>query len=157
MVIATATAEEGVNAAFADGYSGMITFRDLPEIGNLSHISDVELPNLYVVILTTTQEEAVGLPWDFVRHYCDPSYRVRMELVTGPERQTLGDEVRRFRESAGLTQKALAQSAGIARITLVRLENGKRTPKLDTLWAIATALELRGGRSAYPAWCLERD
>ena len=44
-------------------------------------------------------------------------------------------------ETAGLTQNALAQAAGIARITLVRLENGKHTPKLDTLRAVATALE----------------
>lgn len=143
MMIAITPNEEGVRAVFADGCHGTIPFRDLPEIGGLSGISAVELPNPFEVILTTTQAETVELPWDFVRHYCDPSYRVRMELIADLERKTLGDEVRRFREAAGLTQKALAHTAGIARVTLVRMENGKHTPKLDTLRAIASALELR--------------
>lgn len=141
MMVAVTPAEEGVNATFADGCVGTIPFRDLPEIGNLAGISSVELPNPYEVIVTTTQEQTVELPWDFVRHYCDPDYQPRMELIAGLERQTLGSRVRGLRESAGLTQKALADSAGIARITLVRLENGKHVPKLETLKAIAAVLE----------------
>ena len=64
-----------------------------------------------------------------------------MELIAELERETLGSRVRGLREAAGLTQEALAQGAGISRITLVRLENGKRIPKLDTLRAVATVLE----------------
>ena len=140
-MIAITPEEDGVKAIFADGRCGVIPYGDLPEIGNLSSISAVELPNPFEVVLRTTQDETVELPWDFVRHYCDPSYRVRMELIADLERQTLGNRVRGFRETAGLSQQALAHSAGIARITLVRLENGKHVPKLDTLRAVAAALE----------------
>ena len=133
--------EEGVQATFADGYSGTVPFRDLPELGSLARIRAVEVPNPYEIILTTTQDLTVELPWDFVRHYCDPGYRPRMELIANLERQALGRRVRGLRESAGLTQKALSQAAGIARITLVRLENGKHAPKLETLKSVATVLE----------------
>lgn len=141
MMISATPVEEGVIAAFADGCSGIVPFRDLPEIENLSCVSSLELPNPYELILTTTRDETVELPWDFVRHYCDPGYQARMELIAALERQTLGSRVRGFRESAGFTQKALADAAGIARVTLVRLENGKHTPKLDTLRAVAAVLE----------------
>ena len=141
MIISVKPTEGGVIATFADGCNGTIPFRDLPEVGSLSCVGAIELPNPYEVIITTTRNETVELPWDFVRHYCDSTYRPRMELIADLERQTLSSRVRELRESAGHTQKALAQAAGIARITLVRLENGKHPPKLDTLRAVAAALE----------------
>ena len=140
MIIAVTPVEKGINASFADGYSGIVPFTDIPEIGDLSKLDAVELPNPYEIILTNTQDERVELPWDFVRHYCDLTYRPRMEMVATKGRQVLGSRVRRLRETAGLTQEALAQAAGIGRITLVRLENGKHVPKLTTLKAIAQVL-----------------
>lgn len=141
MMIAVTPYEDGVGAVFADGCSGTIPYGALPEIGGLSSINAVELPNPYEVILTTTRAETLELPWDFVRHYCDSNYRPRMELIAALERQTLGSRVRDFRETLGLTQKDLAQAAGITRITLVRLENGKHVPKLVTLRAVAAGLD----------------
>lgn len=47
---------------------------------------------------------------------------------------------RRYQESAGLTQLALARAADIGRVTLVRLENGKQCPRFKTLRAVAGAL-----------------
>ena len=141
MIIAVTPVEKGINACFADGYCGIVPFTDIPEVGDPSKLSAVELPNPYEIILTNTQDERVELPWDFVRHYCDRTYRPRMEMVATKGRQVLGSRVRRLRETAGLTQEALAQAAGIGRITLLRLENGKHVPKLTTLKAIARVLE----------------
>ena len=141
MIISVKPAAEGIFATFADGCSGTIPFKELPEVGNLAGIGAIELPNPYEVIFTTTYNETVELSWDFVRHFCDSTYRPRMELIANLERQTLGGRVRECRESAGLSQKSLAQAAGIARITLIRMESGKHPPKLDTLRAVATALE----------------
>ena len=50
--------------------------------------------------------------------------------------------MRRFRESAGLTQEALARAANIGRVTLVRLEKGEQSPRFKTLKSIAQALEI---------------
>ena len=141
MIIAVTPGDRGINASFADGYSGIVPFTDIPEVGDLSNLNAVELPNPYEIILTNTQNERVELPWDFVRHYCDRTYRPRMEMVAAKGRQVLGSRVRRLRETADLTQEALAQAAGIGRITLVRLENGKHVPKLTTLKGIARALD----------------
>jgi transcriptional regulator with XRE-family HTH domain len=58
-------------------------------------------------------------------------------------RQTLGERIRELRESAGLTQEALARAANIGRVTLVRLEKGEQTPRFKTLDAIAKALGIR--------------
>ena len=55
-------------------------------------------------------------------------------------RRTIGGRIRQLRESAGLTQVALAELADIGRVTLVRLERGEQSPKFKTLEAIATAL-----------------
>ena len=56
-------------------------------------------------------------------------------------RRTLGERIRQYRESAELTQEALAHAADIGRVTLVRLEQGKQPPRFKTLTAIAHALE----------------
>ena len=141
MMIAVTPGEDGISASFADGYSGTVPFGDIPAIRDASGLNNVELPNPYEVILTTTQDKRVELPWDFVRHYCDRKYLPRMEMIAAKGRQVLGTRVRAFREAAGLTQESLARSAGIGRVTLIRLENGKHTPKIGTLTAIAQVLE----------------
>ena len=55
-------------------------------------------------------------------------------------RRTIGERIRHFRESAELTQEALARAADIGRVTLVRLEKGSQAPRFKTLTAIAHAL-----------------
>ena len=141
MMIAITPSENGISASFADGYSGTVPFVDIPEIGHRSKLNAIELPNPYEVILTTAQNERVELPWDFIRHYCDRTYRPRMEMIASEGRQVLGARVRACREAAGFTQDTLARTAGIGRATMIRLENGKHVPKLSTLRAISNVLE----------------
>ena len=140
MIIAVTPGQDGINASFADGYSGTVPFKSIPEIRERSGLNAIELPNPYEIILTTTREERVELPWDFVRHYCDQTYRPRMELIAAEGKQVLGARLRDLRETAGMTQEDLATAAGIARATMIRLENGKHAPKLSTLRAIAQVL-----------------
>ncbi len=132
--------ENGVEMSFADGRSGLIPFADLPEVGESAAISSIELPNPYEMVLETADGERIEIPWDFARHYCDESYRPTVEAIAMQGRQTIGERIRRLRESAGLTQEALARGAGIGRITLVRLENGEQSPRFKTLNSIARAL-----------------
>ena len=101
------------------------------------------MPNPYEMILITTLGDRVEIPWDFARHYCDQSYRPTIEAIAIQGRRTLGERIRGFRESAGLTQEALARSADIGRVTLIRLENGEQTLRFRTLEAIAGALGQR--------------
>ena len=132
--------EDGVELHFADGCKGLVPFADVPEVRERVALSGVELPNPYEMILQTVDGEQVEIPWDFARHYCDESYRPTVEAIAMRGRQTLGERVRRLRESAGLTQEALAGAANVGRVTLVRIERGEQSPRYKTLAALAQAL-----------------
>ncbi len=132
--------EDSIEIGFADGARGCIPYKDIPEIEKRTALSSLALPNPYEMVLGTVCGEIVEIPWDFARHYCDASYRPAIEAIAMQGRRTLGERIRGFRESAGLTQAALAQAANIGRVTLVRLEKGEQSPRFKTLDAIAKAL-----------------
>ena len=52
---------------------------------------------------------------------------------------TIADRVRKAREFAGLKQLELAESVGMARTSLARIEQGKSSPRRTTLIAISFA------------------
>ena len=141
MMTTASLLDDGIELSFADGFKGLIPYSDVPEVMKREGIFGLDLPNPYEMILETADGERVELPWDFARHYCDASYRPTVEAIAAMGRQALGERVRRFRESAGLTQQELARSADIGRVTLVRLENGEQSPRFRTLQALARALE----------------
>ena len=132
--------DDGIELSFADGLKGLIPYAEVPEVKTRQGISGLELPNPYEMVLRSAAGESVEIPWDFARHYCDASYRPTVEAIAALGRQTVGERVRRYRESAGLTQMALARAADIGRVTLVRLENGEQSPRFNTLKAVADAL-----------------
>ena len=55
------------------------------------------------------------------------------------------DKVRELRRARGLLQQELADKAGIARQTVVNLENGRHVPDTATLSKLAKALEVSIG------------
>ena len=57
--------------------------------------------------------------------------------------KVFGMVIGRLRVSRGLTQERMSGLAGIARSHLAALESGEKTARLDTLWNIAYALELK--------------
>ncbi len=141
MMMVASLLEGGIELSFADGCTGLIPFDDIPEIEKRTRVARLSLPNPYEMVLETKRGERIELPWDFARHYCDATYRPTVEAIAMRGRQTLSKRIRRLRETAGMTQQALASAAGIGRVTLVRIESGEQTPKYQTLSAIARALE----------------
>ena len=140
MMTAATLLDDGIELGFADGVKGLIPYAEVPEVKTREGISGLELPNPYEMVLQTAGGESVEIPWDFARHYCDATYRPTIEAIAALGRQSIGERVRRYRESAGLTQKALARAAEIGRVTLVRLEKGEQSPRFKTLKAVADAL-----------------
>jgi len=61
------------------------------------------------------------------------------------ENSTLGPRVREHRRRLGLSQSQLAEKAGVNQGYLSSIENGDRTPRQDTLRAIAVALGVPEG------------
>lgn len=54
----------------------------------------------------------------------------------------IANAIRREREQSGISLSALAAKANLAKSTLSQLEAGKGNPSIETLWAIASALEI---------------
>ena len=156
MMTTASLLDDGVELSFADGHKGLIPYGEIPEVRNREGISGLELPNPYEMVLQTAGGESVEIPWDFARHYCDATYRPTIEAIAALGRQSIGERVRRYRESAGLTQKALARAAEIGRVTLVRLEKGEQSPRFKTLKAVADALGVDAPDLLVQPECLPR-
>jgi transcriptional regulator with XRE-family HTH domain len=52
------------------------------------------------------------------------------------------DEIRRIRKERGLSQQRLAELAGVDKVTIVHIEGGKVSPKVETLEKLARALDV---------------
>jgi DNA-binding XRE family transcriptional regulator len=57
--------------------------------------------------------------------------------------ESLGVALRHFRESAELTQQELAESAGVSRDAIIKLENGKATEQVTHLLKLLRAVDAR--------------
>lgn len=55
----------------------------------------------------------------------------------------IAEAVRIHRKKAGLTQKGLADLAGVGKTVVFDIENGKETVRLDTLLRVLNALNMR--------------
>lgn len=55
---------------------------------------------------------------------------------------TIGELIKEWRKEKGLTQKQLAEAAGLAVITVQQYESGKRIPKADKFARIAQVLDI---------------
>jgi transcriptional regulator with XRE-family HTH domain len=56
--------------------------------------------------------------------------------------RSVATNVRTLRGQAGMTLADLATAAGLGKSTLAQLESGKGNPSVETLWAIAAALQV---------------
>ena len=58
-------------------------------------------------------------------------------------RVLVGNNVRRLREAADISQAELASRMGVDRAYISGLENGARNPTIVTLWHVAKALNVK--------------
>lgn len=52
-------------------------------------------------------------------------------------KQQLGHHIQEIRKSRGLTQEQVAELLGMDRVSIGYMEQGRRTPKLSTLYELA--------------------
>lgn len=57
-------------------------------------------------------------------------------------RHLVGNNVKRLRKAAGITQAELADLVGVDRAYISGLEQGNRNPTIVSLWHVARALEV---------------
>ena len=99
------------------------------------------------VILLDGKPAFAVLPWDAYEELT--KYRDKAEHdIWFPQSVVEANAVREeslikaWREYFGLTQKQLAERAGIKQPALARLETGKSTPRTSTLKKLADAMDL---------------
>ena len=62
---------------------------------------------------------------------------------------TIGENVKKYRENANLTQAELAEKVGNGTASVSRIERGEKRMKLETLRAVAEALDISVGLLFY--------
>lgn len=63
--------------------------------------------------------------------------------------RVIGENVKKCREKANLTQAELAEKVGIGTASVSRIERGEKRMKLETLRAVAEALDISVGLLFY--------
>ena len=59
--------------------------------------------------------------------------------------KAIGQVIRQLRRKRGISQEVLSGFANIARTHLTMIENGTKQPNLETVWRIASALDISPG------------
>jgi DNA-binding XRE family transcriptional regulator len=143
MVTSATLTQSGLEVTFADGRHGIIPTEVVFGGSQNPIVEDLKIPNPFVVQVILSNKETIEIPWDFARHYCDPTYAARAERMRDVGQTGLGKRVQRLRSATNLSQEGLARRAGVSRITLARLERGKISPRYETLMALSQALGVR--------------
>lgn len=135
----------GLEVWFADGLRAKMS---LPEVCdatgavplNVSLSDDQE-----VVVLHLPKGRKYPITWGSLRYRADAGFRAEMHSEVVRTNLHVGARIRLARETAGATQTALAQLAGVSRATLSRIELGQQDATIPTMLAIAKALDLSVG------------
>lgn len=61
-------------------------------------------------------------------------------ILTTERKMTTAEKIRLARKNVGFTQKDLGERLGVSAAMIAQYENGSRSPKIETLHRLATAL-----------------
>ena len=89
------------------------------------------------------------------------SFEAALDVQLTEKDSTLGDRVRSRRAAMGMSQRDLADAAGVTHATICRIERDEKIPQKETIKKLATALEctanqLVGSRTNYAKVILEK-
>jgi DNA-binding XRE family transcriptional regulator len=139
MMIRAEPITDGLKVRFADDREGVIPWEDLKL---KAAVREVRLPNPYVIELRLRDGALEEIPWDYARHYADPTYRERAIQAAEEDRRIFGARLKRLRREKGLSQQELAARSGISRVTIARIEVGEQSPRYETIVALAKGLNI---------------
>ncbi len=129
---------------FEDDLEGEISINELDLPAPLKEIDQEHLKStkgLEVRFIYETGSSEV-FPSDYFRYKLDDNYQKKTRSNQEQELKKLGRKIKELRKARDLSQQELARRAGIGRVTLSRLENGKQSPRFQTVTAIAGTLDI---------------
>lgn len=87
-----------------------------------------------------TSQGLTEIPWDRIRCIVDPEFRRHLAAKAATSARRVGSRLRSLRRASGLTQEAVARSAGVDRVTISRIENGRLRATYETLARIVATI-----------------
>lgn len=95
----------------------------------------------YYLVRVLGTENPVVVNSDQVKGYEHPNYRVR-SLDVAQTASTVGNNIRRYRKAANVSQKQLADALGIQQAAVSLWEHGRTTPRSNMIPALLQMLNI---------------
>lgn len=95
----------------------------------------------YYVVKVLGNENPVIVNADQVKGYEQPNYRVR-SLDVAQTASTIGNNIRRYRKAANVSQKQLADALGIQQAAVSLWEHGRTTPRSNIIPSLLEILSI---------------
>jgi DNA-binding transcriptional regulator YiaG len=110
----------------------------------------------YYVVRIEGSDSPVVVNADQVKTYEQPMFRVR-SLDVSQTASTIGNNIRRYRKSANVSQQQLANALGIKQAAVSLWEHGRTTPRSNMIPALLEILnisieDLYGGDDTAPRY-----
>ncbi len=84
--------------------------------------------------------ELQEIPGDVIRMVTNADYRAHVVRLASDWADQIGRHLSAFRKARGLTQKSLAEAAGLGRVSLAKVETGKVEPSFSTVVKLLAAM-----------------
>lgn len=98
-----------------------------------------------IVIEQSSGSESI-VPWDFVRHYCDPGYSHFRRKDNPAVADRVARNLKVLRALRKISSYDLALKTGIARPNIARIEAARTNPNMSTIDKLARALHVPAAR-----------
>src|SRR5437773_3051369 len=101
-------------------------------------------PETQGALLVPTLERCVEeIPGDVIRMMTNADYRAYMVGLASRWADRIGRHLALIRKARGFTQKAVAEAAGLGRVSLAKVETGKVEPSFSTVIKLLAAMGAR--------------
>lgn len=147
--------DDTLHIRFADGVETVVKKRQvIPHGINVSE-RDIFWERAWVsgdgmCLRVPTRDGDFEIPWDVMRRLTDPVFAKESAALAAEQARHIGARLRVLRKRQGLTQKRVAEMAGIQTSELSDIEHGRCDLSVSVLWKIlavmgCTAADLAAG------------
>ena len=95
------------------------------------------------LLVPGSQREMHEIPGDVIRMVTDADYRAYVVKLASRWADRIGRHLAGIRKARGLTQKAVAEAAGLGRVSLAKVEAGRVEPAFSTVVKLLAAMGAR--------------
>lgn len=134
---------DGLWVVFGDGLSGAVSWQSLglgEELQDLYLESATPAPGAKAIEIATASGGLFHIGSASVRAVIDQKFAQKLSHDSDAATRSLGERLRKARETSGITQQELESRSGLAQALISKLERGKHQPRFDTLQRYADGL-----------------